>query len=316
MAVDMGMRAVARALLAAGAAFVLASVRPLAAEEAHAQAIVADILAEVAKLRASDPLVEPIAFWDFDGTILKGDCAVGLRENGRELFSGLVRPAIEAGFSPVYRGPEGVSRFLDEDYPRMNAFGRFLSWPAVGQMFRGASVVQLDALCRNYADRVLAPWVFASSRKMIDALAKAGVESQVVSGSPDVFVKGVSHIAGIPAERAVGIRLKTVGGRLSTELVYPLSLDEGKVEVIREILNARPHAVAVAAFGNSYRTDGPFMKYVVTQALPGGAKGTAVMINGSGDDAPYRGLFRCVSQDETRGAAAIAPAGNYVDSRR
>ena len=63
------------------------------------------------------------------------------------------------------------------------------------------------------------------------------------------------------------------------------------------------HAVAVAAFGNSYWTDGPFLRYVVTQPLPGGAKGTAVMVNGSGDDAGYRGFFRCVTQDEICGKA-------------
>lgn len=272
-----------------------------AGTEKHADGIVADILAEVAKLRAADPQAVPIAFWDFDGTVIKGDISTGLVEDGRETYPGLVRVAVEAGFSPIYRGPAGATKFLYDDYVRMQAFGRFLAWPAIGQMFHGASVRDLGALCRSHADRVLRPWVFASSQKIIDALAKAGVESQIVSGSPDVFVKSASHIANIPSERAVGIRQKVVGGHLSTELVYPLSMNEGKIEVIREVLRARPHAVAVAAFGNSYWTDGPFLKYVATQPLPGGAKGTAVMVNGSGDDTGYRGFFRCVTQDEICG---------------
>ena len=274
----------------------------LAGTEKHADGIVADILAEVAKLKAADPQAVPIAFWDFDGTVIKGDISTGLVEDGRETYPGLVRVAVEAGFSPIYRGPAGATKFLYDDYERMKDFGRFLAWPAIGQMFHGASVRDLGALCRSHADRVLKPWVFASSQKMIDALAKAGVESQIVSGSPDVFVKNASHIANIPSERAVGIRQKVVGGHLSTELVYPLSMNEGKIEVIREVLQARPHAVAVAAFGNSYWTDGPFLRYIATQpALPGGAKGLAVMINGDKAVGGYTEFFRCVDQTETCG---------------
>jgi len=290
-----------RLLLSAAFAFA-GLLAPAALPETHAEKIVADILAEVAKVKAADPNAEPVAFWDFDGTVVKGDISTGLVENGREVYPGLVRTAIEAGFSPIYKGAEGASKFLNDDYGRMQAFGRFLAWPAIGQAFHGASVLELGALCRRHAETVLKPWVFASSQKMIDALAKAGVESQIVSGSPDVFVKSAAPIAGIAPEHAVGIRQKIVGGRLSTELVYPLSMNRGKVEVIREMLSERPHAVAVAAFGNSYWTDGPFMKYVATQPLPGGAKGTAVMINGSGDDVDYRGFFRCVAQVEVCGA--------------
>lgn len=274
-----------------------------AGTEKHADGIVADILAEVAKLKAADPQAVPIAFWDFDGTIIKGDISTGLVEDGRETYPGLIRVAIEAGYSPIYRGPAGATKFLYDDYVRMQAFGKFLAWPAIGQVFHGASVRDLGTICRSHADRVLKPWVFASSQRIIDALARAGVENQVVSGSPDVFVKSASHIANIPSECAVGIRQKVVGGHLSTELVYPLSMNEGKIEVIREILRARPHAVAVAAFGNSYWTDGPFLRYVATQPLPGGAKGTAVMVNGAGDAAGYRGFFRCVTQDEICGKA-------------
>ena len=71
------------------------------------------------------------------------------------------------------------------------------------------------------------------------ALEKAGVENYIVSGSPDIFVKAAGIVAGVPRERCVGIRQKIAGGRLSTELKYPLSMNEGKVECVREILNSR-----------------------------------------------------------------------------
>ena len=31
-----------------------------------------------------------VAFWDFDGTILKGDCSEGLEENGKQVYEGLI----------------------------------------------------------------------------------------------------------------------------------------------------------------------------------------------------------------------------------
>ena len=40
------------------------------------------------------------------------------------------------------------------------------------------------------------------------------------------------------------------------------------------------HGVALAGFGNSYRTDGPFLRYIATQpSLPDGIRATSVMIN-------------------------------------
>ena len=71
------------------------------------------------------------------------------------------------------------------------------------------------------------------------------------------------------------------------------------LENVRKLKTARPNAVAVAAFGNSYWTDGPFMRYVAVNRLPGGSKGVALMINGGEPPEEYKGLFRCVEQSKT-----------------
>ena len=60
--------------------------------------------------------------------------------------------------------------------------------------------------------------------------------------------------------------------------------------------------MAVAAFGNSYLTDGAFLRYVATQPfLPGGAKGTAVMINGGKTVPGLSEHFICVEQQAVVG---------------
>ncbi|MCX8124876.1 MAG: hypothetical protein N3F66_12050, partial [Spirochaetes bacterium] len=60
------------------------------------------------------------------------------------------------------------------------------------------------------------------------------------------------------------------------------------------------HVYAIAAFGNSYHTDGPFLRYVAMQKLPAGTP-IAVMINGGTPPEEYKGLFHCVEQSHVIG---------------
>lgn len=272
----------------------------LRAGEAHVEEIIRTVLDNVAKVKAVSPGAVPMAFWDFDGTVIDGDIAVGHKEDGREVYHGMTVEGVEAGFSSVFADKAAVDRFFASDYPEMGkTLGRWLSWPSLGQIFHGADALRLEGCLRRYAESTLKRWYFTSTLRILRALEKAGVENHIVSGSPDVFVKAAAAVAGIPRTHAVGIRLRIAGGRLTTQLEYPLSMNEGKVECVREILDACPGSVPVAAFGNSYWTDGPFMRYVATTPLPGGAKGTALMINGGTPPKGYEGLFRCVTQSES-----------------
>jgi phosphoserine phosphatase len=276
---------------------------PLAAGEAHVAETVREILANVAKVKAAEPDAVPMAFWDFDGTVIRGDISTGYEHDGRKAYAGMLVKAAEKGFSPVFKSAAEAEDFLADDYPRLSGkYGKWLSWPIFGQAFFGADAEKLELFCRDYADSALKRWYFTSSLAIMRSLEKAGVENYVVSGSFDIFVKAASTAAGIPRSRALGIRQRVAGGRITTQLEYPLSMNEGKVECVREVLNARPGAVAVAAFGNSYWTDGPFMRYVALNPLPGGARATAMMINGGTPPPGYKGLFRLVEQSETEAA--------------
>ena len=269
------------------------------AAETHADDVVATILGNVAKLKAARPDAVPMAFWDFDGTIIKGDVSEGLDEDGTQKFKGLIEETILAGLSPVYKGPEGWIRYRDRDYPRLKEIGRWLAWPYNGQIYKGVSAAKLDEFCLRKYDEVYRHWYFASSIKIMQALEKAGVENYVVSASPEIFVRNADKTLGLPRERLRAIRIAIDAGYMTTRIIYPVPYDAGKVENVRELVLARPHGVAVAGFGNSYSTDGEFLKYIVTQSLPGGAKGFALMINGGPERDGFKGLFRLVEQDET-----------------
>ena len=61
-----------------------------------------------------------VAFWDFDGTILKGDCSEGLQADGKLVYPGLAQLAIEGGLSNLYSPDHGFTRFWT-DYTNMEA---------------------------------------------------------------------------------------------------------------------------------------------------------------------------------------------------
>ena len=270
------------------------------AVEEHVDRVVDEVLANVAKLKAVDPDVKPMAFWDFDGTIIKGDVSVGLVENGVERHQGLIHAAIMAGYSPFFKGEEGCRQF-DRDYARLNEIGRFIAWPFIGQVFAGVKVADFNRFCAQRARDIYSKWYFASSVAILKRLEAAGVENHIISGSPNLFVKNLGESLGLTPDRMHGCALAIDGGILSTRIEYPVTTGEGKIEVLRRLVNSRPHAVAVAGFGDSYKTDGAFLRYIVRQTLPGGAKGFALMINGTNKTPEYEDLFVCVNQAEVTG---------------
>lgn len=272
--------------------------------EKHVDAVVAEVLANVAKLKAAQPNAVPMAFWDFDGTIIKGDISEGLFENekertGKQLYKGLIEETILAGLSTVYKGPGGWKQYEEVDYPRMNEIGRWLAWPYNAQIYGGVPSADLDAFCSQKVAEVYRKWYFASSVAIWQALEKAGVENYVVSASPEIFVRNTAESLGVTRGRTRAIRVEIDGGRMTTKVVHPVPFGEGKVENVRQLVLSRENGVAIAGFGNSYSTDGYFLRYIVTQHLPGGAKGFALMINGGKEKPGFEGLFKLVEQDET-----------------
>ena len=270
--------------------------------EGHVKGVVAQILDNVGKMKAADPNAVPMAFWDFDGTIIKGDIGDGLLIDGQVVYRGLVDEVILGGFNPIYKGEEGVRQWRS-DYHRMAKIGAWLSQGFDSQMFAGVSAEELDAFCvKTIRERRYSDWYFSSSMAIWKSLAEAGVENYVVSASIEALMRNAASTLGIPRDRIRATRVVLEGGRWTTKIVQPIPYGEGKVDAVQEIVRARPHGFAIAAFGNSYSTDAPFLRYVATQpSLPGGAKGTAMMINGGKIVPGYSEHFICVEQDTVQG---------------
>jgi phosphoserine phosphatase len=291
-------------LLAALTLWVLAlSSFPLAyAEEPDDSLIIGRILhtrEQILKTVAdSNPAASPLflAFWDFDGTILKGDSSEGLIEGGRTVYRGLAQVAIEHGLSQLYPPDGGFARFWT-DYTNMDArIGHWLAYPFIPQMLRGARADDVLQLSQSYFSGTLSNYLMASSVKIIRALEHGGVECHILSASADLFVKGAAQSLGLPASHIHGIELRARDGRLTEELIYPVTWNIGKRERLQQIAAAMEHepggrkVFVLAGFGDSYNTDGPFLKFIATQRLPAGEP-IAVFYSAGPEPAEYKGLF-------------------------
>ncbi len=126
----------------------------------------------------------------------------------------------------------------------------------------------------------------------------------IISASPEFFVKGSAKTVSIPQSQIYGIKVITKKGTLTSTVEQPITYAEGKTAMVKKILSQlkrehkTPHVYAIAAFGNSYKTDGHFLTYIATQKLPAG-KPIAVMINGGHYMDECKGLFYCVNQSTT-----------------
>jgi hypothetical protein len=250
--------------------------------------------------------IQPVflTFWDFDGTILKGDCSEGFEENGRKVYSGLAEVGINRGLSALYPPPDGFAKF-SEDYNYMNRrVGHWLAYPFLAQAFRGAKLQSLQDMAARHFEDVLHRYYFKSSVTILKQLAALGIEHHVISASADFFVTPAAPGLGLQTTNVHGIQLRENNGVVTEELVYPVTYAAGKTEALRSVVTEveRSHlgrpVFVLAAFGNSYDTDGHFLKFVAEQKLPAG-KPLSVMINGGKTPASYQDLFLEVERSET-----------------
>jgi phosphoserine phosphatase len=255
-----------------------------------------DALLKATALTNSDRWPVFIAAWDFDGTILKGDCSEGLKVEGRTVYPGLAEVSIEMGLSQIYPHDGGFEKFWT-NYTNMDtSIGHWLAYPFIPQMLRGAKADEVLRLSRLQFSNVMSNYLMASSVKIIRTLQAQGIESHIISASADLFVKGAGPSLGIPEERIHGIEVRVRDGRLTEEIVYPVTWNVGKLERLKKIVaqleETRHRKVFVlAGFGDSYNTDGPFLKFIASQTLPAGKAIAVFYDRDSPEPEDYKGFF-------------------------
>ncbi len=155
--------------------------------------ILVEIVHSITDTRDRIAALQPDAFfmtvWDFDGTILKGDCTEGLVENNRAIYQ--VWPnALSMPVFPLSILLEQAAGFAWT----MNASWRSrvtkLHINTSPPFFPATPCAHLRQLAEAGFDRGLSDWYFNSSLEMINRLQHTGITSHVISASAGFFVKG------------------------------------------------------------------------------------------------------------------------------
>lgn len=262
-------------------------------EHGAAGAVVARILETAALLRRAEPAAVPVAFWDFDGTLLEGDCVDGFRRSDGAGYAGLVERAILGGLCPAYAEADGVARCERDFRELMSRDGRAAAYAFQSLIFAGAAEERLRSHARAAFATDVGDWIFAEALAWWRQLEAAGVRCWVLSASPDFFVKGAAAALGVPESRCTGMRLHTdEGGILRGDLMGPVMVGQGKTQRLHDLLadmaTAEPGRsfFPVAAFGNDPVSDGPMIEAVRQTPLPAGqAHGIYVNLAGPAIDA-------------------------------
>jgi len=94
--------------------------------------------------------------------------------------------------------------------------------------------------------------------KLVAALRAVGIESWIVSATHQWIVETVAPLYEIPADHVIGMRLELCDGTLTTQVIKPVTVKEGKVKAIQTYIHptARPLLVA----GDS-SNDWPMLEY-------------------------------------------------------
>jgi phosphoserine phosphatase len=250
-----------------------------------AAALAQEILAIADTLRAAQPDAIPTAFWDFDGTLIEGDCADGLRRGDGANFAGLIEMAIAAGYSAHFSGENGVANYRLAVRKVSQTEGSIAANAFIARMFAGAPAAAMRTLAHQHFGEIMGPWIFADALEIWRTLEAAGIRNFVISASPDFFVKGAAATLGVPDDRLHGVRLpEDSAGHYLDEVLGLVTFGEGKAARMREILAALAAAEPqhtfwpIAGFGNSIVTDGPLLHTIAHTPLPA-AHPLSVLVN-------------------------------------
>lgn len=248
------------------------------------------------------------AVWDFDGTILDGDCTEGLFRDDRFVYTGLAQRAVEAGLSKNYRGPHAAGRLMKDYTQKMNAAGgdHLKAYTFMPQVFAGSEIAPIKELANKAFAETYRNYFFKSSVTILNELAKNNIRNIIISASPDFFVEGARALVPVGDDDFHGIEMGIKGGKITDEIIAPITYAQGKTEKLKGLrhkaLLSGKQVFIIAGFGNSFSTDGPFLRFILEEglqdtslskkpALPMAIKPFASMINAGMAPPEYQGLF-------------------------
>lgn len=173
-----------------------------------------------------------VAVLDCDGTLWKGDAAVGFMN--WSIDQGLVSRSTIDWMDARYRD------YLAGGVSELEICGEMV------QIYAGLREQELQEAAARFMGEFLPGAIFAEMAALVAALRQAGVELWAVSSTCRWVIVEGARVFGIPEERVLAVELGVSKGVLTSELV-DVPTDEKKAESLVRRGVTRPDAV----FGNS-----------------------------------------------------------------
>ena len=114
--------------------------------------------------------------------------------------------------------------------------------------FSGLTPEEISVLGNKTFNKYYKGKIYPNIKVLIQNLKNYGFEIWIVSASPELLYQGfLSTELGIPVTRIIGVKSVVNSGVTTSEMVLPISQDEGKTDAIETIIKAKP----ILAAGNS-----------------------------------------------------------------
>ncbi|MDE6009077.1 MAG: haloacid dehalogenase-like hydrolase [Muribaculaceae bacterium] len=163
------------------------------------------------------------------------------------------------GQAPYYLADEALYEYAKKNYEgktdslsvaKMKIVDQLLHGDNVGVDFvqnrvrflSGLTADEIQAIGNNMFHEKYQNKMYPEMKALINNLENFGFEVWILSASPELlYQRFCAEQLGLPEDRILGVKSRVGEGNIVTdELVYPVSQDEGKADVVRTFIKADP----------------------------------------------------------------------------
>lgn len=140
------------------------------------------------------------------------------------------------------------------------------------QLQAGLAQAALEEECARFARNFVPRRALPATQELLARCAEAGLACWVVSASPVQIVRAAAPLAGVPAERCLGMETRVdAQGIVTDEIVPPITFARGKVEALAKAgLGAPALGCGDSIFGDLALLEASGVAVVVAQGPGGG----------------------------------------------
>lgn len=214
------------------------------------------------------------AFWDFDGTLIRGDISIGKHDGKDDDYYGLLEEAILNGYTNTYKGKEGLKTFwveynkrMQENYKQSHTF--------IAEMVHDLpdeTISRLKSFAHRQVDTKIKYYFYPVAMELLTFMDQLGVRHCVISASPHLFVECASAHLPVKPWAVYGVGCDR---HLPADQQIINCADGKAARAKQELAKSENEASAIFSAGNHWMSDGDMIRLAREQ------NGCSLLINES-----------------------------------